>query len=126
MTIQYAIRISPREAGGYLVERLAENEVTDKYVTHDLSILRKSHNQFDEAWKRRVFDLTNQPSAGLPDPPPLVIPPLEPTMEERLWEDEESVRRLGHLLIVANGLREANLRLLEDRTKDLLGIGEAH
>lgn len=109
--IQYAIRISAREGvsgKGFLVERLAENEVTDKYVTYDLTTLRKSRNEFDGAWKQRVFELLNQPSAEVQiEVPP--VPPLEMTQAEKLQTAIYSIELLGKQLTQAQQLPDAEV-----------------
>ena len=79
--LSHATRISHREvgSGGFVVERLADNTTTQRYVTHDLKALRRG----GEPWKQRLHELLNREPA-----PPLTIVPLRVERPPALIQDQ--------------------------------------
>lgn len=63
MSLQYATRITARERGDFLVERLCQNVVVDRYTTGDLRAPRRNR----EPWVRQAGEWCS----ALPSPAPL-------------------------------------------------------
>jgi len=67
VSLQYATRITLRERGDFLVERLCQNVVVDRYTTGDLRTPRRNR----QSWIQQVGEWCS----ALPSPGPL--PPIE-------------------------------------------------
>jgi hypothetical protein len=83
--LQFSTRITFRnDRGDFLVERLCEGVVTDRYTTCDLSETRRSHK--NEKWHQDIVEHASTPKGSVVIKVPEFEPPDLRTKEQVLMD----------------------------------------